>query len=246
MSARFPWSAWLMLFVSACGAHGFTDREPTGPGVARDVPLPTKPLAGEWYRIRRGDTLSRIAARHEVPIQDLAEINDLPDPNLLVVGRELFIPRDGPKSSHGRGRRRPKPSPPDGSDEAPTKEARFIRPVAKARITSRFGMRWGRHHDGVDFAAPMGTPIRAAADGVVIYSGTARGYGNIVLIKHDERFVTVYAHNRRNLVKKGQRVRQGQTIAELGSTGRSTGPHVHFEVRDRGKPKNPLFYLRDE
>ena len=100
-------------------------------------------------------------------------------------------------------------------------------------------------HKGIDIAAPIGTPIIAAASGEVIFSGWSRGgYGNLVKLKHRDGSVTFYAHNNRLLVSKGQKVRQGQLIAEMGSTGRSTGPHLHFEIRPNGSNAiNPIARL---
>lgn len=112
-------------------------------------------------------------------------------------------------------------------------------------LTSGYGWRWGRMHRGIDIAAPTGTPIAAAAAGVVVFSGwNSGGYGNLVDIRHADGSLTRYAHNSRNLVRKGQRVRQGETIAEMGSTGFSTGPHLHFEVHPSGRGAvNPMAFL---
>ena len=112
-------------------------------------------------------------------------------------------------------------------------------------LTSGYGWRWGRMHRGIDIAAPVGTPIVAAAGGVVVSSGwDSGGYGNKVDIRHPDGSVTRYAHNSRLLVRAGQDVRQGQLISEMGSTGRSTGPHLHFEVHPSGKGAiNPMAFL---
>ncbi len=119
----------------------------------------------------------------------------------------------------------------------------YIWPTAGV-ITSGFGWRWGRMHQGLDIAAASGTPIYAAARGVVTYAGWSGGYGNLVEIAHTDGSITRYGHNRRNLVRKGQRVNQGEQIAEMGSTGRSTGPHLHFEVHTAGQGAvNPLSHL---
>ena len=96
---------------------------------------------------------------------------------------------------------------------------------------------------GVDFASKRGTPVVATADGVVIFSGWQSGYGRLVEIRHMDGIVSRYAHNQKNLVKEGDMVEKGQTIAKLGSTGRSTGPHVHFEVRKNGRAVNPLKFV---
>jgi murein DD-endopeptidase MepM/ murein hydrolase activator NlpD len=122
-------------------------------------------------------------------------------------------------------------------------------PIHSGYISSKFGYRRHpiggrtRFHTGVDFASKRGTPVLATADGVVVFSGWRSGYGRLVEVRHMDGLVTRYAHNRKNLVKQGQMVKKGQTIAKLGSTGRSTGPHVHFEVRVEGEAVNPLKYV---
>ena len=110
-------------------------------------------------------------------------------------------------------------------------------------ITSPFGMRWGRMHEGIDIAVPTGTPVHAAASGSVIYAAWMTGYGNLVVLDHGNGLATAYAHNSSLLVSLGQRVSQGQAISLSGSTGNSTGPHVHFEVRVNGIAVDPLRYL---
>jgi murein DD-endopeptidase MepM/ murein hydrolase activator NlpD len=122
--------------------------------------------------------------------------------------------------------------------------AGFIWP-AKGQFTSGYGWRWGRMHKGVDIAANEGTPIHAAAGGVVTYSAwNDGGYGNLVEITHPDGTITMYAHNSRLLVRSGERVRQGQQISEMGNTGFSTGPHLHFEIRTPGQGAvNPVSYL---
>jgi murein DD-endopeptidase MepM/ murein hydrolase activator NlpD len=122
-------------------------------------------------------------------------------------------------------------------------------PVSSGYITSKFGYRKhpiykrSKFHAGVDFASKRGTPVLATADGVVAFSGWQSGYGRLVEVRHMDGLVTRYAHNQKNLVKEGDLVKKGDTIAKLGSTGRSTGPHVHFEVRKNGKAVNPLKYV---
>ena len=112
------------------------------------------------------------------------------------------------------------------------------------RYTSGFGMRWGRMHKGTDFAAPHGTPIYATADGVVTHAGWLSGYGRLVKIQHEFGIETRYAHNSKLFVKKGQRVSRGQKISAMGNTGRSTGTHLHYEVRVGGKAVNPMIYIK--
>ncbi|TNY32149.1 M23 family metallopeptidase [Pelagovum pacificum] len=112
------------------------------------------------------------------------------------------------------------------------------------RFTSGFGMRWGRMHEGTDFAAPIGTPIYATADGVVTHAGWSSGYGRLTKIQHEFGIETRYAHQNRILVSVGERVSRGEHIGDIGNSGRSTGPHLHYEVRVGGRPVNPMTYIR--
>ena len=120
----------------------------------------------------------------------------------------------------------------------------FIRPV-NYKINSRYGMRkhpvFGnmKMHTGVDFAAPKGTPIRVAQNGIVVFSGEKGGYGNAVIVQHDQRYSSLYGHASKLLVNVGQMVQQGQVIALVGDTGVATGPHLHFEIFEYGKRINP-------
>lgn len=118
----------------------------------------------------------------------------------------------------------------------------FIWPV-NASITSPFGWRWGRMHEGLDLGASYGSPIAAAAAGTVIYAGWEGGYGNLTVIDHGGGLATAYGHQSRIAVSVGQQVDQGQIIGYVGSTGHSTGPHLHFEVRVNGQAVDPLGYL---
>lgn len=130
-----------------------------------------------------------------------------------------------------------------------TGSGKFLMPVS-GRLSSNFGPRKHpihgvvKRHNGVDFGAPQGTPIKAAEGGVVLYAGWYGGYGKIVMVDHGDDLVTLYAHTSRYVVKEGQKVQRGQVIAYVGSTGLSTGPHLHFEVRRNGTPVNPITYLR--
>ncbi|AEF42022.1 M23 family metallopeptidase [Hoyosella subflava] len=136
------------------------------------------------------------------------------------------------------------------SDERAAREAEMRRPVAALPVigvlTSTFGQRWGTLHGGIDIAAPIGTPIVAVADGEVIDSGPAAGFGLWVRIRHDDGTVTVYGHNDTNIAQVGDRVHAGQQIATVGNRGFSTGPHVHFEVWIGGDNKiDPIGWLAD-
>ncbi len=123
--------------------------------------------------------------------------------------------------------------------------APFAVPVHDSyRFTSGFGQRWGRMHNGTDFAAPTGTPIYAPADGVVTFAGWSSGYGRLVKIQHEFGVETRYAHQNRIRVEVGQRVSRGDRIGDIGNSGRSTGPHLHYEIRVGGRPVNPMIYIR--
>jgi murein DD-endopeptidase MepM/ murein hydrolase activator NlpD len=121
----------------------------------------------------------------------------------------------------------------------------FAVPVKSAyRFTSGFGPRWGRMHNGTDFAAAYGTPIYATADGTVVHAGTEGGFGRLVRIRHDFGIETYYAHLSKISVSVGQRVSRGDRIGDMGNSGRSTGTHLHYEVRHSGKPVNPMTYIK--
>jgi murein DD-endopeptidase MepM/ murein hydrolase activator NlpD len=128
--------------------------------------------------------------------------------------------------------------------KAEAERPKFVRP-SSGTITSGFGARWGTTHYGLDFAGPIGTPIYAAADGVVIEAGPASGFGLWVRIQHDDGTITVYGHMQDFSVHEGQRVRAGEQIARTGNRGQSTGPHLHFEVWEPGDQKkiNPRPWL---
>jgi len=120
--------------------------------------------------------------------------------------------------------------------------AGLVWPV-RGRLTSGFGYRWGRLHAGIDIGAPKGTPIRSARSGTVIFAGRMSGYGNTVIVDHGAGMTTLYGHQSRLGSRRGQRVNQGQVIGYVGSTGHSTGNHLHFETRINGRPQNPRRYL---
>jgi murein DD-endopeptidase MepM/ murein hydrolase activator NlpD len=125
-----------------------------------------------------------------------------------------------------------------------TDDSKFIWPVPSSKkISSRFGKRRGRHHDGIDIPAVSGTHVVASASGRVAVSGWMRGYGKVIVLKHPDGYHTVYAHNSKHYVTKGQKVSQGEVIGKVGSTGRSSGPHLHFEIRRKNKVRNPAYYL---
>jgi murein DD-endopeptidase MepM/ murein hydrolase activator NlpD len=200
-----------------------------------------------YHHVRPGDTLYRIGKAYGVAAEKLAKVNRITDPSRIYVGQKIFIPEANrelpvdiitPRNAGTNDVLRADPSaaPPPG---APT----FHWPVAGGRLASGFGNRGASFHDGIDISAPTGTPINAAHDGVVIYSDVLRGYGNVIIVRHDKGFATVYAHNDRNLVRVDDRVRRGQVIAYVGDSGRTSGPNLHFEVRHNNVARDPLPYL---
>ena len=183
------------------------------------------------YTVRRGDTLHLIGQRYGVSASSLMAANGLSDPQ-LHVGQVLVIPGSYASVFGGYD---------DYSSERPTRI--FAWPVDSGTVSSGFGIRNGTMHDGVDIAAPVGTPIHAAESGATIYSGRLRGYGNVIIVRHDDHYVTVYAHCSETLVREGESVTRGQTIGRIGSSGRTTGANLHFEVRRDNRARNPLAYL---
>lgn len=119
----------------------------------------------------------------------------------------------------------------------------FARPTSRGVVTSGFGWRWGKRHEGIDIGLPIGSEVKAADGGVVIFSGTKSGYGKVIIIDHGANKTSLYAHNSKLLVSKGDKVFKGQQIAKSGNTGYSTGPHLHFEIRINGVPTNPTKYV---
>jgi len=216
------------------------------------------------YQVRPGDTLYSIARRHGLDYRDLARRNRIRPPYVIYTGQRLYIrgkaPRPGylplPRHRAKRARHSARAHAHRRHRRADARHARSssrasarrgaVRLVWPARgpVTSGFGRRHGRPHDGIDIGAPEGSPVRAAAAGEVVYSShRLTGYGNLIIIRHTRDMFTAYAHNRVNLVRRGQHVKQGQIIARVGRTGRASGPHLHFEVRRGPTPVNPLYYL---
>ena len=183
-----------------------------------------------YHTVQEGQTLYDIAKQYNVTVEALKQANSIEDETNISIGTRLWIP-GAQKSAES------------GDEKQVAKHGILKWPIDGGIITSRFGARNERHHDGIDIGAKEGTPILAAADGQVMFSGWAQGYGMILIVKHPNHLTTVYAHNSKNRVKKNNRVKQGQVIGEVGQTGRSTGPHLHFEVRNDTHPKDPLLYL---
>ena len=200
--------------------------------IGQELKIPNQ--NGVLHHVRVGETLEDIALRYGVQMSQIVGANRIINRNQMLPGSEIFIP--GARITLEEQRKLAK-------NRGITSD--FITPL-KGRIVSGFGYRMHpilhtrKFHRGVDIDAKRGAPIKAAMDGEVIYSGWMGGYGKLVVIKHPNGWVTRYAHNSKLLVKKGDRVVVGQIIAKVGSTGRSTGSHLHFETWKDGKLVNPL------
>jgi lipoprotein NlpD len=189
--------------------------------------------------VRRGETVYHIARVYGVSVRSLMDVNHLSDSRDLRVGQSLLIPGAYSYASLGNSAE----SATDALWDVPRAPRQFGWPLWSGAVSSGFGMRHGAMHDGVDISAPFGTPVHAADAGVVVFTGKINGYGNTVIIRHTDRYVTVYGHNSRILVNEGSAVTRGQSIAEVGTSGRTTGPNLHFEVRYDNRAYNPLSYL---
>jgi len=215
---------------------------------------PEKTGAGVWHTVEPGQTFWRICKAYGIDAKEVARTNRIKDPTQIQVGQRIFIPgarialkvepypgfQGAPASAPGRRETRTDPPVPRPGS------VQLLWPVPDGELYSPYGERNGVMHDGVDISAPASSPVLAADDGKVTYSGnTIRGYGNMIVIKHAGNLATVYAHNRRNLVGEGDLVRRGDRIAEVGETGHATGNHCHFEVRVGKQAVNPLFYLKE-
>ncbi len=203
-----------------------------------DAPDSWDGSAGLTHILQPGENLYRLSRFYGVSVDAIVSANDIDDVTRLNVGQRIWVPGanrgSAQKSLTGAG---------SGSVERRAGGPELIWPV-RGKLSSRFGWRNGRGHDGIDIPAKAGTPIVAAAAGRVIHSGRGLGdYGRVVILKHEGYYSTVYAHNRRNRVEKGDFVEKGEVIGEVGLSGNASGAHVHFEVRRNRRPLDPLLFL---
>jgi lipoprotein YgeR len=221
----------LLAVLAACGSA------PVGPG---------------FYRVERGDTLSKIARSNRQSVQSIVRWNNLSNPDSIEVGQVLRIAPPGGSApvtaatassgarSGSRGSAAATPAPRSAPDDvspaaAPATSIALIWPV-NGTVIRRFD---GSNSKGIDIAASAGTPVIAAAAGTVVYAGNGlRGYGNLLILKHNADYLTAYAHNRVLLVKEGQSVTQGEKIAEMGDTD-TDRVMLHFELRYQGRSIDP-------
>ena len=194
------------------------------------------------YTVRAGDTIYAISRRFGVDMPTLVRTNGVSAPYVVKVGQRLHIPATEVAAAA--------PAAPGGDPSAPPPPragATFVWPV-KGRVLSGFGPKpGGLHNDGINIAAAPGTIVRAADNGIVAYAGNElRGFGQLLLIRHADGWVTAYAHNAELLVARGQQVTRGQAISRVGATGAVRRPQLHFEVRKGIRAIDPLLYLAKE
>lgn len=245
----------LLITLSAI-QYGCGTRLGPAPVVDRSSGSSNEVVAPGYYRIKRGDTLLRIALDHGQSHREIAEWNNISDPNVIEVGQVIRVePTKSSKPITSRAEvKQEKPV-----DKKPLNTAQSEKPIqekpnqdlatdtgirlswpSKGEVVERFDE--GKNK-GIGIAGKSGDPIQSAADGKVVYAGNSlRGYGNLVIVKHDNTYLTAYAHNRTLLVKEGDLVKKSQKIAEMGNTD-SDRVKLHFELRKNGKPVDPSAYL---
>jgi lipoprotein NlpD len=187
------------------------------------------------HRVEAGQTVFSIAKQYGLTVEELSAANGITDPRSLRVGQELAIPQ---KESEIESRTI---SPPRSSPLA--ESTAVLQWPLRGVLYAKFGLKGKQPHDGIDLAAPLGSPIKTAAAGTVLYAGEQAGYGKVVIIDHAGGLVTIYAHNRDLRVSAGKKLKEGEVIATVGESGRTSGPHLHFEVRKAGRPVDPLKFL---
>ena len=227
--------------------------------VGQHLKLPTPRL----HKVVAGDTVNEISQRYQVAMNELVRLNDLPPPYTIIIGQKLKLPGGHPTTvASSQPQTQTKPS----KTQEPTKKLlskprrgpTLARPPARAsatfawpiggRVISEFGPKGkGLHNDGINISAPRGAAVKAAENGIVAYSGNElRGFGNLLLIKHSDGFMSAYAHNEKLLVARGETVKRGQTIARVGSSGNVTSPQLHFELRKGKRAVDPKRYLSEQ
>lgn len=225
--------------------------------VGQRLRLPAK----KYHTVKRGESLYSISRMYNVDITSLSKVNKLQTPYTLSVGQRLLLPASVSSQTTDRAPVTAPQQPKNSAEKVVSKNtlpkktyesytppkartSKFLWPV-NGKIISGFGnLGSGRKNDGINIKANLGTAVKAADGGTVAYAGNElKGFGNLILIKHSDGWITAYAHNDKLLVKKGQKVIRGEKIATVGSTGSVTTPQLHFEVRSGKKAVNPRPYL---
>ena len=226
-------AAWLgALALAWAGALGCASTAPRAPSERRIV-----------HTVERGETIYAIAKKYDVSVDAIVAANRITDFSAIEVGTRLLIPKKGGNAAGDSSIASLIPFHADLREQA-QHEANldFDWPI-HGHFSSGYGWRGIGTHEGIDLTAKPGTPVLAAEAGRVIESGWRGDYGRVVVVKHARNYSTLYAHNRALRVKKGAFVEKGDVIAEVGSTGNATGPHLHFEIRRDREPADPLRYL---
>ena len=239
--------------IVGCGqAHRAPAERPATPANSAIDPDPRSSdddqADGVVHVVRRGQTAWRIARAYGVSLATLADANGLDDPTRIAVGDVLFIPGASERLDVAAY---PAPVPDPGREGASRstsvldRATRLAWPLDDTQVLSPYGVpRGDRRHKGIDLEGRSGQPVFAAASGTVLYAAaTMRGYGRTVILDHGDGLTTLYAHNSSLLVRVGDTVERGVTIARVGRTGNATGHHCHFEVRRDDVPVDPLRYL---
>ncbi|MCF7919878.1 MAG: peptidoglycan DD-metalloendopeptidase family protein [Candidatus Cloacimonetes bacterium] len=227
--------------------------EPRDP-VKRTSYITERPLPPDKkHVVQKGETLTIIANIYNLDLLDLLHYNTISNWELSegqvinLAGGMLSqepaepVPQETVAKTGKKEKRKPEKKVTEKQAMVPIKTGDFISPLEQYRISQHYNK--DERHQGIDLAAPAGTPVLAVMEGTVIYSGTQKGYGNLIILEHENRLMTVYAHNEKNLVPAGDKVKQGEQIATVGSTGRSTGNHLHFEIRQEGHAVDPEPYI---
>lgn len=229
------------LAAAGCGTAPPPRERPELPPVT--VPdVPARSVRSQTiHTVAPGETLWRISKRYGTSVDAIMAANGIKDVRSVATGARLIVPVT---TSVATGRRSEPRTYASRDPRGRTREPEFAWPV-RGEIMSGFGKRHGDRHDGIDIRAGSGTVVRAAESGRVIHADASlSGYGKMIVIKHAGRLSSVYAHNRKILVEVGQFVEKGEPIAEVGETGNATTPHLHFEIRSDGSPRNPLDFLQ--
>jgi len=223
-------------------------------------------LGGVFHKVKDGESLWAISNAYKVPLEDIIEINDFNPNSILYPNDEIFIPNV--KKSINKVIVSQTVSNVEINNKFKYRKAKSKKKVAIKKkkenlilgqkyknslvwpvngiIITEFGRNGKFKSDGLDIAAPLNTEIYSVMDGTVVYSGSQSGYGNIIIIKHENKIITIYAHNNKNLIKKGQKVKKGQIIGTIGNTGNAQRYQLHFELRKGVKAINPNPYLKKE
>jgi len=204
------------------------------------------PISGVTYRIKRGDTAGTLAKKYGVNVEDILKYNQMASATDLVINQKIILPGARPTAvtttTRTTATRSPIASQPTNLQPSSEQRAGWVWPAACRRVSQYYK----RSHTGIDIACGMGVPEYAAAAGVVdtVRGGWSGGYGNNIVISHGGGVKTLYGHMSVIYVEPGETVTKGQVIGLMGSTGRSTGPHLHFEVRIGSARVNPLSYIK--